>query len=246
MKKTILTLALLAAIPSTAPALCPGGMEYRVHAAYNIGGTTPMGLPAEIRSIDSYHPGFHFAVGADAARMLSARWGVSLGVGYETAGMRTGITARNYHLTMNVISGNATGTRTGYFTGSIRNRTDIGYLVIPVTAVFRPVSDWRFDAGVYLAAALDRKFTGAVHGGRIRETPMHAPIGIDRAEYDYSSDISRFDWGLTVAASRRVYRGLGIRAGLKWGLKSVLDPSTRKIDMNTYNVYLNAGIDYTF
>lgn len=246
MKKAISYLALLALCPAAASAISRGAVDLRVTAAYNIGGTTPMGLPAEIRKIRSYNPGAHFAVSVDAARMVSEKWGLALGAGYETVGMETGISARNYHLTMNILAGNATGTRTGYFTGNIKNTTNISYIFIPLTAVFRPVRDWRFDAGVYFAVAVDREFTGLVHSGQIRETPMHAAIGIDRAEYDYSSDLSRFDYGLTIAASRRVFRGLGVRAGLQWGLESVLRKSVRKIDMNTYNVYLNVGLDYTF
>ncbi len=244
MKKAILSLILLAA--SCVASANAWDMEYRVSATYNIGGTTPMGLPAEIRAINSYNPGFHFSVGADAAKMLTAKWGVGIGIGYETVGMKTGIKARNYHLTMNILSGNTTGTRTGYFTGNIKNDTRIGYLTIPVTAVFRPNDAWRFDAGMYFAFALEREFNGLVQGGQIRETPMHAAIGINRAEYNYSSDLNKFDTGFLVTASRRIFDGLGVKAGLKWGVKSVLNKSTRKVNMNTYNVYLNVGLDYTF
>ena len=32
------------------------GLEYQVKAGFNIGGTSPLPLPREIRSIDSYRP----------------------------------------------------------------------------------------------------------------------------------------------------------------------------------------------
>ncbi len=244
IKKISIGAALLG-IAAAAPAAHAGGLDYTFAAGYNIGGTTPMGLPAEIRSINGYNPGFNFSVGAYGAKMFSSAWGLGLGVAYETVGMKTKISARNYHLTMNILSGEGTGTRTGYFTGDIKNTTKIGYISVPVYAVFRPSAAWEFNAGLYFAAAVDREFTGEVAGGKIRETPLHAAVGIDRAEYDYSSDINRFDTGVIIAATRRVYRGLGVRASLKWGLRSVLNESTRKVDMATYNVYLNVGLTYT-
>lgn len=33
------------------------GLEYRIKAGVNIGGTSPLPLPAEIREINSYRPG---------------------------------------------------------------------------------------------------------------------------------------------------------------------------------------------
>ena len=52
MKKTILSLALLAA---SALSVHAGGilddLKYDLRAGYNIGGTMPMGMPASIRSL---------------------------------------------------------------------------------------------------------------------------------------------------------------------------------------------------
>ena len=80
----------------------------------------------------------------------------------------------------------------------------------------------------------------------MRETPLHPAIGISKASYDYSDDIRHFDFGIGLGGSRRIYRGLSVRADLKWGLLTVLDPSKRTIDMDTYNIYLNLGLSYAF
>ena len=37
------------------------GLEYRIKAGVNIGGTSPLPLPAEIREINSYRPGAQLA-----------------------------------------------------------------------------------------------------------------------------------------------------------------------------------------
>lgn len=219
-------------------------VKFSVGAGFNIGAMTPLGLPAAIRSIDSYQPTVNLSLGGYASKLLSDKWGLGAGVVFENKGMKTGIETRNYHLTMNITSGDDTGTKTGYFTGKIKNKTKVTYLTIPIYAVFRPDADWEFTGGAYVAFALDRSFIGTVSSGTMRETPLHAAIGINSAEYNYSTDIRRFDTGLALSASRRVYRSLGVKAGLQWGLLSVLDPSTRKVDMDTYNIYLNLGIVY--
>ena len=76
--------------------------------------------------------------------------------------------------------------------------------------------------------------------------PLHPVIAVSRAGYDYSSDIRRFDTGPNIAASRRIFKGLNVRAMLSWGLVPTLSASTRRIDMDTYNVYLNVGFTYRF
>lgn len=221
------------------------GMEYRVMAGFNIGASTPMGLPAEIRKIESYNPGANLTVGVGAMRMFTPRWGMAASLIFEDKGMKTGIEVKNYHLTMNVISGDNTGTNTGYYTGHIKNETRISYLTLPVAAVFRPTRDWQFEAGAYLAFALTRSFIGHVWDGHLREDPLHPLMSVQKAEYDYSDDIRRFDTGVTLGAQRRIYRSLAVHAALQWGVLSTLSPSRRKIDMNTYNVYLNIGLSYT-
>lgn len=221
------------------------GIEYRIAAGFNIGASAPMGIPAEIRKITDYQPTLNLSLGASATKMFSDKWGVSAGVTVENKGMQTGIEAKNYHLTMNIVSGDNTGTKTGYFTGRIKNKTKVAYITIPVTAVFRPTSNWQFEGGVYFSYAFNRSFDGQVSAGKLREDPLHPVIAVSKAEYDYSSDIRRFDTGLSVGAQRRIYRSLAVRANLQWGLLSTLSPSTRKIDMNTYNIYLNLALVYT-
>lgn len=243
----ILAMPVMAVMALAAPVQSHArSVDYTVHAGFNLGGTSPMGLPAAIREINGFNPTVNLSVGVKASKMLTPHWGIGAGVGYEQKGMRTRVRVKNYHLTMDIERGEATGTRTGYFTGKIKNDTRIGYITVPVYAIFRPDSNWEIDLGPYFSAAVSRSFNGTVTDGTMRETPLEPALGVSRAQYDYSGDINRFDMGLTLAGSRRLYRGLGVHAALSWGVISTLRESTRKVDMDTYNVYLNVGLNYTF
>lgn len=222
----------------------PRKVDYEVGLGFNLGATTPMGLPAEVRKIDSYKPTVNLSIGAQAVYRLSPKWGIGAGLTFENKGMKTGIRVRNYHLTMNIQDGTEEGSKTGYFTGKIKNTTRMSYLTVPVNAVFSPDDKWKLEFGPYFSYALDRVFTGKVSDGELHETPLHPAIGVNKADYDYSDDMRRFDVGLGLGVSRSIYRNLSVKARLSWGLMSVLNPDTRKIDMNTYNVFLNIGLSY--
>lgn len=219
-------------------------VDYELGLGFNLGATTPMGLPAEVRKIDSYKPTVNLSIAAQAIYRLSPKWGVGLGLIFENKGMKTGIRVRNYHLSMNIQDGTEEGSKTGYYTGKIRNTTRMSYITVPVNAVFRPADKWSLEFGPYFSYAIDRVFTGKVSEGQLHETPLHPAIGVNKADYDYSDDMRRFDVGLGFGASRAIYRNLAVKARLSWGLRSVLNPDTRKIDMNTYNVFLNIGLSY--
>ena len=56
------------------------GLEYEVKAGFSIGGTSPLPLPKEIRSIDSYNPTLQIAIEGNVTKWLNpARtWGIIL------------------------------------------------------------------------------------------------------------------------------------------------------------------------
>lgn len=223
-----------------------GAIDWTACIGYNVGATTPLGLPASIRSIGGYSPRANISAGVNASKMFTDKIGAGLGVSLDYLNMNARITTRNYHLTMNILDGGETGTRTGYYSGTIHNRTRLTYLTVPVFAVFRPNDKWEIDAGPYVAFALHRGFHGSVSDGKMREDPYHPIISVNKAEYDYSSDLQKVDLGIMAGASRKVWRKLAVKASLRWGLRSVMNPSTRKVDLNTYNIYLNIGATYSF
>ncbi len=250
MKKIVFIIALTLGLATSATANDSianrgNGIEYKVAAGFNIGGTTPIGLPAEVRGINSYKPTANLSIGAYATKMFNPTWGIKAGLRFENKGMETGINVRNYQMTVNIQSGDATGEKTGYFTGDIKNKTRLGYLTIPINAVYRLNKQWDFHAGIYAAYAIERNFTGKVVQGQIRENPLTPIIGITKADYNYSDDLQKWDTGVEIGTSCKVYRNLAIDASFTWGVISALDPNKRKINMDNYNVYLNVGVSYT-
>lgn len=59
--------------------LASHGLDYEVKAGINIGGTSPLPLPKEIRSLDSYSPGLAITLEGNATKWIDAKqkWGVS-------------------------------------------------------------------------------------------------------------------------------------------------------------------------
>ena len=56
------------------------GLEYRLKAGFNIGGTSPIPLPVEIRKINSYKPTTAFSIEGDVVKTFDNKWGVSAGI----------------------------------------------------------------------------------------------------------------------------------------------------------------------
>lgn len=222
------------------------GVEFHVFAAYGIGGRSPLGLPAEIRKINSYSPLANISAGAGATYMFTPKWGLRGGLSFEAKGMDVSSEVRNYRITMDIKNGDALGTKSGYYTGRVSNKSMVQYLTIPVVAVFRPDDRWEIRGGIYGSYAISREFTGSTSGGYIRESPLHPKIGVGYASYDYSSDLRHWDLGVELGAGFRVYRGLSVNLNLQWGFIDNLNPDTRRIDLSMYNIFLNAGVSYRF
>lgn len=72
------------------------GWEYEIRAGVSIGGTSPLPLPVEIRSIDSYNPTLAFMLEGNAIKWLGTtkKWGVITGVRLETKNMITKATVK--------------------------------------------------------------------------------------------------------------------------------------------------------
>ena len=58
------------------------GWEYSIKAGFSIGGTAPLPLPEEIRSIDSYAPSIAISIEGNATKWFDEqkKWGMTVGV----------------------------------------------------------------------------------------------------------------------------------------------------------------------
>ena len=77
------------------------GWNIRLSAGYLIGGTSPLPLPVEIRSINGFNPGLNFMIEGDAEKKFNGTaWGLKFGIRFDTKGMTTDATTKNYHMEM--------------------------------------------------------------------------------------------------------------------------------------------------
>ena len=112
------------------------GWEFDLKAGINIGGFSPLPLPVEIRSIDSYNPTLAVQLGVDITKWIdsSRTWGVSTGLRFENKNMTTRATVKNYG--MEIIGGDGNRMK-GNWTGGVRTKVQNTYLTLPVLASWK-------------------------------------------------------------------------------------------------------------
>lgn len=224
------------------------GLEYEVNAGFNIGGASPLPLPAEIRKIHSYSPHLNLQIGATVTKWLDAerKWGIASGFRFETKGMETDASVKNYG--MEIIQDGKK--LSGKWTGRVRTKYHSQQLTIPVTGIWGINDRWKVNLGFYLAYAFSNEFDGYVYEGYLREgDPTGNKVsfeGDSRATYDFGSDLRKFQWGLQCGGSWRVYNRLAVNANLTWGLNDIFESSFKTVSFNMYPIYLNLGFGYVF
>lgn len=224
------------------------GVEYEVYAGANIGGASPLPLPAEIREINSYNPQLNFHIGANVTKWLDVqkRWGVAVGLRLETKGMETKATVKNYG--MAIIQDGATVS--GRWTGKVQTRYHSQQLVVPLTAVFKAHRRLKVHAGPYLAFAFNNDFDGYVYEGYLRDgDPTGTKWSFEgdaRASYDFGDNLRHFQWGMQGGITWTAYKHLLVNANLAWGCNDIFESSFKTVTFNLYPIYLNFGFGYLF
>ena len=73
------------------------GLEYEIKAGFSIGGTAPLPLPVEIRSIDGYNPTLAISIGGEVTKWFAVqnKLGVIVGLRLENKAMTTEATVKN-------------------------------------------------------------------------------------------------------------------------------------------------------
>ena len=208
------------------------GWHVKLRAGFLLGGTTPLPLPQEIRSIDSYNPTMNIAIEGGAQKMFEpTKWGMALGVRLETKGMKTDATVKNYHMEMTADDG---GYMVGAWTGHVKTNVRATYLTFPILAVYKVAPRWELRGGPYLSWMYDGNFSGEAYDGYLRHGD---PTG-EKAEV--------FQWGVQVGAEWQAYKHLSVYVDLTWGLNSIFPKDYDSITFALYPVYANAGFSYLF
>lgn len=225
------------------------GLEYEVKAGVNIGGTSPLPLPEEIRRIDSYSPTFCFALEGDVVKWLGVkkRWGVVLGLRLETKGMQTGARTKNYGME---IIGDGGERLKGNWTGMVRTKYRGTFLSVPLLAAYEVNPRLRLQLGPYMSFMTDGDFSGHVYDGYLRENdPTGNKVvfeGEKRATYDFSDDLRTVQWGVQAGVNWKAFRHLTLSADLLWGLNDIFKKEFKTVTFDMYPIYLNIGFGYAF
>ena len=258
MKKKWITCMLLAMAAAGVQAQNPkkilrqtreNGWEFDLKAGINIGGFSPLPLPVEIRSIDSYNPTLAVQLGVDITKWIdsSRTWGVSTGLRFENKNMTTRATVKNYG--MEIIGGDGNRMK-GNWTGGVRTKVQNTYLTLPVLASWKASPRWSLHAGPYFSYLLDGTFSGDVYDGYLREgNPTGDKINFTDgavATYDFSDHERKFQWGVQVGADWKAYKHLKVYTHLTWGLNGLFEKDFQTITFAMYPIYLNLGFGYTF
>lgn len=225
------------------------GWEYEIRAGISIGGTSPLPLPVEIRSIESYNPTLALTLEGNAIKWLGTtkKWGVITGVKLETKNMVTKATVKNYGMEIIGSDGNRLK---GNWTGGVQTKVRNAYVTIPMLAAYKIGSRWRAKLGAYGSYLIDKEFSGYVYKGYLREgDPTGKQVNFSNdamATYDFSNDLRKFAWGLQAGADWRAFKHLNVFADLTWGMNNIFKKEFNTITFAMYPIYLNVGFGYAF
>ena len=208
------------------------GWEYGIKAGFNIGGTSPLPLPKEIRKIDSYAPGIAISIEGNATKWFDPKWGMTVGVRLENKNMTNG------------------GELQGLWTGGVKTKVKNSYLTIPVVANYKISKRWKLSAGPYISYLIEGGFSGHVYNGHLR-TPDQTGSrvvfsGESIATYDFSENLQKFQWGLQLGGEWRAFKHLNVYADLTWGMNDIFKKDFDTISFAMYPIYLNVGFGYSF
>ena len=225
------------------------GWEYEIRAGVSIGGTSPLPLPVEIRSIDAYNPTLALMLEGNAIKWLgkTKKWGVITGVRLETKNMITKATVKNYGME---IIGNDGNRLKGNWTGGVKTKVRNAYITVPVLGAYKINSRLRTKAGIYVSYLMDEEFSGHVYEGYLREgdstgEKVNFSDGAI-ATYDFSDDLRKFAWGVQAGVDWRAFKHLSVFADLTWGLNDIFKKDFNTITFAMYPIYLNVGFGYAF
>lgn len=224
------------------------GLEYRIKAGFNIGGTSPLPLPAEIREIKSFRPGTQIAIEGNVIKWFdNKKWGALFGLRFENKGMKTDARVKNYYMVMDSYDPENPGHMEGNWTGFVKTNVKNSYITLPFQAIYKVSRRWDIKFGPYISFLTNGDFSGTAYDGYIRDgNPIGEKAEVSEATYDFSSDLRTFQWGLDVGGEWRAYKHLSVYADLTWGLNSIFPKDFESISFKMYNVYLNFGFGYVF
>ena len=220
------------------------GWQIRVGAGYLLGGTAPLPMPVEIRGINGFNPGLNLSLeGSVQKNFNNTGWGLQFGVRFDTKGMTTDATTKNYHMVMKAGDSEVTGV----FTGNVKTHVNNTYISVPVLATYSINKRWTVNAGLYGSYLLKGTFDGEAYDGYLRDQDPTGPkTEVSSATYDFSNDLNKFYWGIQAGGEYKIYTHLAVFANLQWGMNGIFPKGYSCIPFNLTPIYGTVGFNYIF
>lgn len=245
MNPLSLTFALLVLL-AACPAMAQEGKErlqLKARVGYNIGGTAPIGLPASIRSIESFRLTPNIMAGLDAAYPLTGRWELQAALHYEIKDMDGEVTTKGYHMKVKMDDDELEGLYTGHVRQKVRQRM----LTVPLQLACGLGSKVQLKAGPYLSLLLSKGFYGYAFDGYMRKddpTGIKVVMGDKEGEwatYDFGDDMRRCQVGVAAGIDWALWRRMGLSADLSWGLTGIHHSNFKTVEQTLYPIYGRIG-----
>lgn len=224
-------------------------IEYQAKIQLSIGGASPLGIPAQIREIESFKPMNPFGIEMNATKWLNDKqeFGIRTGIKFEGRGMKTQARVKNYYTQIEDDSGAQTK---GYFTGHVVTELDNFYFTIPVLFVWNASEHWNVYGGFYFSLTANKSFTGNIYDGAFREgTPVGELTtfeGTAQGLYDFSDDLKTFQWGNQLGVEYKTKSDWRIFADLTMANTQIFKSDFESISFKMYNIFGNIGVSYSF
>lgn len=245
MKKILFIAAIFSFFNSQFSICRADSLDVRIRAGYNIGGTSPLPMPATIRSIDAFRLTPSFLVGGDVILPLGDRFGLSAGLHLENKGMDADVTVKSYSMEMK--KGNSQ--ISGLFTGHVSQQVTQWMLTMPINFEFR-ISNFEIKFGPYFSLLLKKEFNGIASDGYLRQGDPTGPrikIGNKEGEwatYDFSDEMRSLQWGLSLGLDCQIERHFGLSVDLNWGLSGIFNSDFKTVEQTLYPLYGCIGLFY--
>jgi len=246
-KITLLLLLLIALRPNiTNASNILDDIQIKGRLGYHIGATTPLGIPATIRSLDSYKLTPSFMVGFDLAKTIDGKWGIMTSLRLENKAMDVDVTTKGYHMELR----KGSDLIEGLFTGHISQVVKEWMFTLPIMGTYQVGSNVQLKAGPYFSLLVNKKFDGIASDGYLRQgTPVGPKITMGSQEgewatYDFSEDMRTFHMGVAAGVDWQVYKQIGVSADLNWGLTGIFKSSFKTVEQTLYPIYGTIGVFY--
>lgn len=222
-------------------------VEFDVRAGLNVGGTSPLPLPVEMREIRGFNPLLLPSLEGGAMFGIGDNMGVRAALRYEYKGMWTSAMVRNYSMALTGDDGNSIS---GYWTGCVDTEVRNAFLTVPVGAVWKVGDRFSLQAGPYASLLLKGKFSGQVYDGYLRNgTPTGDRIVFSKgtsSPYDFSACYRKFHWGVHAGADYCLGTNLLASIGLDWGLNHVFVNSFEAVSFRMFPIYGRICLGWRF